>query len=74
LYWYETYICPFYLLLIKILGQRFALLEEKVFLSTVIRRFHLITSQTFDDFVPTEEIILRSDNELKIKLTQRDYA
>lgn len=53
------------------LGQRFALLEEKVFLSTIIRRFHLATSQTYQDFVPTEEIILRSNNPLRIRLTPR---
>ncbi|CAF1200926.1 unnamed protein product [Rotaria sordida] len=53
------------------IGQRFALLEEKVFLSTIIRRFHLTTSQTYNDFVPTEQIILRSDNALKVKLISR---
>ncbi|CAF1591450.1 unnamed protein product [Rotaria sp. Silwood1] len=52
-------------------GQRFALLEEKVFLSAIIRRFHLTTSQTYKDFVPTEQIILRSDNALKVKLISR---
>ncbi|CAF2948488.1 unnamed protein product, partial [Rotaria sp. Silwood2] len=50
------------------IGQRFAMLEEKVFLSTIIRRFHLTTSQSYEDFVPTEQIILRSDNDLKVKL------
>ncbi|CAF3826441.1 unnamed protein product [Rotaria sp. Silwood1] len=53
------------------IGQRFALLEEKVFLSTIIRRFHLTTSQSYQDFVPTEQIILRSDNVLKVKLISR---
>ncbi|CAF3830209.1 unnamed protein product [Rotaria sp. Silwood1] len=53
------------------IGQRFALLEEKVFLSTIIRRFYLTTSQSYEDFVPTEQIILRSDNVLKVKLISR---
>jgi hypothetical protein len=52
-------------------GQRFALLEEKVFLSSIIRRFHLTTSQTYNDLIPVHEIILRSDNPLKVKLSSR---
>ncbi|CAF3681752.1 unnamed protein product [Rotaria sp. Silwood1] len=63
---------PMYINFILVLkGQRFALLEEKVFLSTIIRRFYLTTSQSYKDFVPTEQIILRSDNVLKVKLTSR---
>ena len=62
-----------YSMLLHNLGQRFALLEEKVFLSTVIRRFHLATTQTFDNFVPAYELVLRSGNELKVKLTPRRY-
>ncbi|CAF0886524.1 unnamed protein product [Adineta ricciae] len=55
------------------IGQRFALLEEKVFLSTLLRRYHVSTDQTYRDFEPTEEIILRSSNVLNIKLSPRNH-
>ena len=61
-------------MLLHNIGQRFALLEEKVFLCTVIRHFHLMTRQTFDNFVPTHELVLRSGNELKVKLTPRHFT
>ncbi|UJR08122.1 hypothetical protein I4U23_012399 [Adineta vaga] len=44
------------------IGQRFALLEEKIILSSILRRFKLKTSQLRDDLHLSFEVILRSEN------------
>ncbi|CAF2400138.1 unnamed protein product [Rotaria sp. Silwood2] len=53
-------------------GQYFALLETQAFLSTITHRLHLTTSQCYQDFVPTKQIIFRSDNTLQI-LIEEEY-
>jgi cytochrome P450 family 4 subfamily V len=44
------------------IGQRFAMLEEKVMLSWILRRFRLRTSQSRDELKISHEIILRSEH------------
>ena len=53
------------------IGQRFAMLEEKVMLSWLLRKFHLKTSQTPTELHVSFEIILRSDTAALIQLETR---
>lgn len=53
------------------IGQRFALLEEKIVLSSILRRFKLKTSQRRDDLHVSFEIILRADHGAAVQLEPR---
>ncbi|CAF0836423.1 unnamed protein product [Didymodactylos carnosus] len=53
------------------IGQRFAMLEEKVFLSTLLRKFSLTTTQTIEDIRLAEEIIMRAVDPIYITLKRR---
>ncbi|CAF0819677.1 unnamed protein product [Didymodactylos carnosus] len=53
------------------LGQRFALIEEKVFLSTLLRKFSLTTEQKVEDLHLASEIILRPTVPIQITLKYR---
>ncbi len=53
------------------IGQRFAMLEEKVMLSGILRRFKLKTSQSRDELHISFEIILRSEHGAFVQLEQR---
>lgn len=51
------------------IGQRFAMMEEKVVLSSILRRFKL--ELPHDDVEPSAELILRPRNGVHIKLSYR---
>ncbi|CAF1109070.1 unnamed protein product [Adineta steineri] len=53
------------------IGQRFAMLEEKVILSSILRRFKLKTSQSPDDLHLSFELILRAENGAHVQLELR---
>ncbi|CAF1176401.1 unnamed protein product [Adineta steineri] len=53
------------------IGQRFAMLEEKVILSSILKRFKLKTSQSPDDLHISFEVILRSENGAHVQLELR---
>jgi cytochrome P450 len=40
-------------------GQRFAIIEEKVLLASILRKFELKSSKTLDELEPVAELILR---------------
>ena len=52
-------------------GQKFAMLEEKVILSTIFRNFTVQSLQSRDELNPTLELILRPGNGIIVKLTPR---
>ena len=54
-------------------GQKFAMLEEKVVLSTIFRNFNVKSLQrTLEDLNPVEELILRPENGIIVALTPRN--
>lgn len=53
------------------IGQRFALLEEKVILSSILRRFNLKTSQSREELKLSFELILRSEHGVFVQLERR---
>uniref|UniRef100_A0A0A9WEL4 Cytochrome P450 4c3 n=1 Tax=Lygus hesperus TaxID=30085 RepID=A0A0A9WEL4_LYGHE len=53
------------------IGQKFALLEEKVVLSTILREYKVLSVDRREDLVLLGELILRPKNELKMKLQLR---
>ncbi|CAF1068446.1 unnamed protein product [Adineta steineri] len=53
------------------IGQRFAMSEEKVILSSILRRFKLKTSQSPNDLQLSFEVILRSGNGAHVQLELR---
>lgn len=55
-------------------GQRFALMEEKVVLASILRRFHVEACQTREELRPVGELILRPEKGIWIKLEKRKAA
>ena len=53
------------------IGQRFAMLEEKMMISWVLRRFRLTTAQSRRDLHISFEIILRSETDVLVQLEPR---
>ncbi|KAJ8262289.1 hypothetical protein GJAV_G00164760 [Gymnothorax javanicus] len=53
------------------IGQRFALMEEKVVLAWVLRRFTVESCQKREDLRPVGELILRPEKGIWIKLEQK---
>ncbi|XP_041362839.1 cytochrome P450 4V2-like [Gigantopelta aegis] len=53
------------------IGQKFALMEEKIVLSSILRKFHVESVQTQDELRPQFELILRPENGIIVKLTER---
>ena len=54
-----------------ITGQKFALMEEKVVLSTVLRNFHIESLDKRDDLVVLGQLILRPRDGIRLRLTPR---
>lgn len=52
-------------------GQRFALMEEKVVLSSILRKFNVEACQVREDLRPVGELILRPERGIEIKLEKR---
>jgi cytochrome P450 len=53
------------------IGQRFALMEQKVVLAHIIRKFEIKSIKTVDELKPIAEIILRPLQGIPIKLIPR---
>ena len=53
------------------LGQRFALLEEKTIISTIIRNFKIKSTQKREEIKLLQEIVLRSFNGINLQLERR---
>ena len=56
---------------ILFLGQKFALLEEKVVLAQLIRKFRIESIDKRDDIVLMTEVILRPRDGLRVRLHPR---
>lgn len=50
------------------IGQKFAIMEEKVVLSTIMRRFKVTSVQNHDLMKPTARLILQAPNGVRLKL------
>ncbi|XP_077158275.1 cytochrome P450 4V2 isoform X2 [Paroedura picta] len=53
------------------IGQRFAQMEEKAILATILRNFWVETKQKYEDLCPVAELILRPNNGIWIQLKRR---
>ncbi|KAA0709318.1 Cytochrome P450 4V2 [Triplophysa tibetana] len=53
------------------IGQRFALMEEKVVLATILRHFEVESCQSREELRPLGELILRPEKGIWIKLQKR---
>ncbi|TKS68448.1 Cytochrome P450 4V2 [Collichthys lucidus] len=62
---------PFSAGLRNCIGQRFAMMEEKVVLSTILRNFNVEACQTREELRPLGELILRPEKGIWIKLEKR---
>nr|AIT16229.1 cytochrome P450 family 4 protein [Sternaspis scutata] len=62
---------PFSAGLRNCIGQKFAMKEEKVVVSSILRRFNIKSMQTRADLLPMGELILRPQNGIRVKLTRR---
>ncbi|CAB4009248.1 cytochrome P450 4V2-like isoform X1, partial [Paramuricea clavata] len=54
------------------IGQKFAMMEEKVVLASIIRHFHIKSTQLTEDIKITPELILKSTNGIMVKLETRN--
>jgi cytochrome P450 family 4 len=52
-------------------GQKFAMIEEKVVLSSILRRFRLTSLQSRDQLIPQYDVILRPRNGIKVRIERR---
>ncbi|RXG69591.1 cytochrome P450 4V2 [Armadillidium vulgare] len=57
---------------VPIFGQKFALMEEKVILSTFLRKYKVESLETMEDLKLTGDIILRPVKEMKVKIFPRN--
>lgn len=53
------------------IGQRFAMLEEKIMLSWILRRYRLKTTQSYEELNLSFEIILRSEHGAFVQIERR---
>ena len=53
------------------IGQRFALMEEKVMLANILRKFEIKSTKTIEELQPLPELILRPANGIPIELKPR---
>ncbi|KAG7253734.1 hypothetical protein CRUP_028703 [Coryphaenoides rupestris] len=53
------------------IGQRFAMMEEKVVLASILRSFNIEACQTREELRPRGEIVLRPEDGIVIKLERR---
>ena len=52
-------------------GQKFAMMEEKVLLAYILRRYTIKALQTEDDLHPMGELILRPQEGIFVELSHR---
>ncbi|XP_036407558.1 cytochrome P450 4V2-like [Megalops cyprinoides] len=64
---------PFSAGLRNCIGQRFAVMEEKVVLASILRRFKVEACQKREDLRPLGELILRPEKGIWIKLERRNH-
>lgn len=62
-----SYKCPS----VFVTGQRFAMMEEKVILASILRYFDVVACQKREELRPLGELILRPENGIWIKLERR---
>ncbi|XP_008280300.1 cytochrome P450 4V8 [Stegastes partitus] len=62
---------PFSAGLRNCIGQRFAVMEEKVILASILRNFNVEACQTREELRPVGELILRPEKGIWIKLEKR---
>lgn len=55
------------------IGQKFAILEEKAVISTVLRRFKIESVDRREDLTLLGELILRPKDGLRVRITARDW-
>lgn len=53
------------------IGQRFALMEEKVILANILKRFHIKSIKTIDELEPVGDLIIHPNNGIPIQLNFR---
>ena len=53
-------------------GQKFAMNEEKVLLSAILRNFNIEACQSANELRPMGELILRPEHGIWVKLTARN--
>uniref|UniRef100_A0A8D0CDS3 Cytochrome P450 4V2 n=1 Tax=Scleropages formosus TaxID=113540 RepID=A0A8D0CDS3_SCLFO len=64
---------PFSAGLRNCIGQRYAMMEEKVILASILRHFHIEACQKREDLRPLGDLILRPEKGIWIKLQNRVY-
>ncbi|XP_061575056.1 cytochrome P450 4V2-like [Cololabis saira] len=64
---------PFSAGLRNCIGQRFAQMEEKVVLASVLRKFNVKACQRREDLCPVGELILRPQRGIQIELEKRTF-
>ncbi|XP_062379514.1 cytochrome P450 4V2 [Sardina pilchardus] len=62
---------PFSAGLRNCIGQRFAMMEEKVILASILRYFNVVSCQSREELRPIGELILRPENGIWIRLERR---
>ncbi|XP_058240637.1 cytochrome P450 4V2 [Hemibagrus wyckioides] len=62
---------PFSAGLRNCIGQRFALMEEKVILASILRSFNIVSCQKRDDLKPHGDLVLRPEQGIWITLEKR---
>ncbi|ELT89566.1 hypothetical protein CAPTEDRAFT_162759 [Capitella teleta] len=63
---------PFSAGLRNCIGQKFAMIEEKVLLANILRRFNMKSLQTTEELRPMGEIILRPQEGIFVELSRRE--
>jgi len=53
------------------IGQKFAMMEEKILLSTVLRKFNLQTKMKMEDIPLVAEVVLKPKNGINLIVTKR---
>ena len=56
------------------IGQRFALMEEKVMLAAILRKFEIKSLKTTEELQPRTELILRPESGIPVELKLRKRA
>jgi hypothetical protein len=56
-----------------ILGQKFAMMEEKIVLASILRHFNIKSTQETEDIKITPEIILKPTNGIMVELETRIF-
>lgn len=52
-------------------GQKFAMMEEKIILASVLRHFHVRALDEPEDIVLLSELILRPRDGIRVQLTRK---